>query len=233
MTGHANGKVVLWGLERGEKLATVQRNEANIWAVAFLGDPDRFAVASHDWRVTLWDVRQPSAPLSVLESHDNAVQALAVAPGRRLLASGSADKTVQLWDLKSLKRKRTYRGQRDFITALAFSQDGKRLAGSALDGRIRLWSTLSRRTLRLLRGHKGKVEDLAFSPSGTLLASAGEDGTVRLWNLNRRNSSRMLTGHIGGATTLAFAPNGQQLASAGANGKVRLWAMPPAKIAKD
>ncbi|MEE8296366.1 MAG: serine/threonine-protein kinase [Hyphomicrobium sp.] len=233
LTGHANGKVVLWGLERGEKLATVQRNEANIWAVAFLGDPDRFAVASHDWKVTLWDVRQPSAPLSVLEGHDNAVQALAVAPGRRLLASGSADKTVRLWDLKSLKRKRTYRGQRDFITALAFSQDGKRLAGSALDGRIRVWSTLSRRTLRLLRGHKGKVEDLAFSPSGTLLASAGEDGTVRLWNLNRRNSSRTLTGHIGGATALAFAPNGQQLASAGANGKVRLWAMPPAKIAKD
>ncbi|MES0384957.1 MAG: serine/threonine-protein kinase [Hyphomicrobium sp.] len=233
LTGHANGKVVLWGLERGEKLATVQRNEANIWAVAFLGDPDRFAVASHDWRVTLWDVRQQSAPLSVLEGHDNAVQALAVAPGRQLLASGSADKTVRLWDLKSLKRKRTYRGQRDFITALAFSQDGKRLAGSALDGRIRLWSTLSRRTLRLLRGHKGKVEDLAFSPSGTLLASAGEDGTVRLWNLNRRNSSHTLTGHIGGATALAFAPNGQQLASAGANGKVRLWAMPPAKIAKD
>ncbi len=233
LTGHANGKVVLWGLERGEKLATVQRNEANIWAVAFLGDPDRFAVASHDWKVTLWDVHQPSAPLSVLEGHDNAVQALAVAPGRGLLASGSADKTVRLWDLKSLKRKRTYRGQRDFITALAFSHNGKRLAGSALDGRIRVWSALSRRMLRLLRGHKGKVEDLAFSPSGTLLASAGEDGTVRLWNLNRRNSSHTLTGHIGGATALAFAPNGQQLASAGANGKVRLWAMPPAKIAKD
>lgn len=233
LTGHANGKVGLWDLERGQKLATVQRNEANIWAVAFLGDPDRFAVASHDWKVTLWDVRQPSAPLNVLEGHDNAVQALAVAPGRRLLASGSADKTVRLWDLESLKRKRTYRGQRDFITALAFSHNGKRLAGSALDGRIRVWWTSSRRTLRLLRGHKGKVEDLAFSPSGTLLASASEDGTVRLWNLSRRNSSRVLTGHMGGATALAFAPGGQQLASAGANGKVRVWAMPPAKIAKD
>lgn len=233
LTGHANGKVGLWDLERGEKLATVQRNEANIWAVAFLGEADRFAVASHDWKVTLWDVRHPSAPLSVLEGHDNAVQALAVAPDRRLLASGSADKTVRLWNLDSLKRKRTYRGQRDFITAVAFSQNGKRLAGGALDGRIRVWSTSSRRTLRLLRGHKGKVEDLAFSPSGTLLASASEDGTVRLWNLDRRNSSRALTGHMGGATALAFAPSGQQLASASANGKVRLWAMPQAKIAKD
>lgn len=233
LTGHANGKVGLWDLERSEKLATVQRNEANIWAVAFMGDDNQFAVASHDWKVALWDARQPSAPLDVLEGHNNAVQALAVAPGRRLLASGSADKTVRLWDLKSLKRKRTYRGQRDFITALAFSHNGKLLAGGALDGRIRVWSTLSRRTLRLFSGHKEQVKDLAFSPSGKLLASASGDGAVRLWNLNRRNSSRVLTGHLGGATALAFAPNGQQLASAGANGEVRLWTMPPAKLAKE
>ncbi|MDP1911302.1 MAG: protein kinase, partial [Hyphomicrobium sp.] len=35
LTGHANGKVVLWDIDRAEKIATVQRNEANIWAVAF------------------------------------------------------------------------------------------------------------------------------------------------------------------------------------------------------
>ncbi len=233
LTGHANGKVGLWDLERALKLATVQRNEASIWAVAFMGDPDRFAAASHDWKVTLWDVNQPSAPLHVLEGHENAVQALAFAPDGQLLASGSADKTVQLWNLESLKRKRTYRGQRDFITALAFSSNGKMLAGGALDGRIRVWSTSSRRTFRRLRSHKGKVEDLAFSPSGNLLASASQDGTVRLWDLNRRRSSHALTGHVGGATALAFAPNGEQLASAGANGNVRLWTMPPAKIAKE
>ena len=233
LTGHANGKIELWDLERTQKLTTVQRNEASIWAVAFMGQSDRFAAASHDWKVTLWDVRQPSEPLNVLEGHENAVQALAVAPGRGLLASGSADRTVRLWDMASLKRKRTYRGQRDFITALAFSNNGKMLAGGALDGRIRVWSTLSRRTLRLLRGHRGKVDDLAFSPSGNLLASASGDGTVRLWNLKRRSFSRTLPGHIGGATALAFTPNGQQLASADANGELRVWAMPPAKLAKE
>lgn len=232
-TGHADGKVVLWDLNRAEKLATLQRNEANIWAVVFAGDASRIAVASHDWKVALWDASQPAAPLHVFDGHENAVQALAYSPQLMALASGSADETVRLWDLRTLSLKRRYRGHRDFVTAVAFSHSGKLLASGALDGRIRIWSALSSRRLRSLRGHKGRVADVAFSPSGNLLASAGEDGTVRLWDLRRGRTVRALTGHTGGATAVAFAPDGQHLATAGENGQVRLWALPLAQLAKD
>ncbi|MFA6141403.1 MAG: serine/threonine-protein kinase, partial [Hyphomicrobium sp.] len=163
LTGHANGKVVLWDLDRAEKIATVQRNEANIWAVAFTGDPDRFAAASHDWKVTLWDARQSAAPLQVLDGHENSVQSLAYSPQRLLLASGSADKTVRVWNLDTLDLKRSYRGPRDFVTSVAFSPSGKLLAAGALDGRIQVWSVLSSRRLRALSGHRGRVADIAFS----------------------------------------------------------------------
>ncbi|MCZ7595845.1 MAG: serine/threonine protein kinase [Hyphomicrobium sp.] len=226
LTGHANGKVVLWDIDRAEKLATVQRNEANIWAVAFTGDPDRFATASHDWKVTLWDARQAAAPLQVLDGHENAVQSLAYSPQQLLLASGSADKTVRVWSLDTLTLKRAFRGPRDFVTSVAFSHSGKLLAAGALDGRIQIWSVMSSRRLRALSGHRGCVADLAFSPSGDELASAGEDGTVRLWDLRRGRVVRALTGHVGGATAVAFAPDGQHLASAGVDGRVRLWAIP-------
>jgi len=233
LTGHADGKVVLWDLQRAEKLATVRRNEANVWAVVFVGDGNRFATASHDWSVALWDARQPSAPLHVFDGHENAVQALAFSPKRMTLASGSADKTVRLWDLKTLSLKRKYRGHRDFVTALAFSHNGRVLAAGALDGRIRVWSALSSRRLRSLNGHKGRVADIAFSPTGNVLASAGDDGTVRVWDLRRGRTVRALTGHTGGATAVAFAPDGQHLASGGENGRVRLWSMPLAQLAKE
>jgi serine/threonine protein kinase len=233
LTGHANGKVVLWDIDKAEKIATVHRNEANIWSVAFTGDPDRFATASHDWKVTLWDARQPSAPLTVLDGHENAVQALAYAPQQLLLASGSADKTVRVWNLDTLSLKRSYSGPRDFITSLAFSNSGKLLAAGALDGRIHIWSVLSSRRLRGLAGHRGRVADVAFSPSGDELASAGEDGTVRLWNLPRGRITRALTGHVGGATVVAFAPDGQHLISAGVDGRVRVWAIPLGPIARE
>ena len=233
LTGHANGKVVLWDIDKAEKIASVQRNEANIWAVAFTGDPDRFATASHDWKVTLWDARQPSAPVQVFDGHENAVQALAYAPQQLMLASGSADRTVRLWNLDTLSLKRSYSGPRDFVTSLAFSQNGKLLAAGALDGRIHVWSVLSSRRLRALSGHRGRVADVAFSPSGDQLASAGEDGTVRLWDLPRGRIARALTGHVGGATSVAFAPDGQHLVTAGVDGRVRLWALPIGPIARE
>lgn len=233
LTGHANGKVVLWDIDKAEKIATVHRNEANIWSVAFTGDPNRFATASHDWKVTLWDARQPSAPLAVLDGHENAVHALAYAPQQLLLASGSADRTVRLWSLDTLSLKRNYSGPRDFVTSLAFSNNGKQLAAGALDGRIHLWSIASSRRLRALTGHRGRVADVAFSPSGDQLASAGEDGTVRLWTLPRGRIARALTGHVGGATVVAFAPDGQHLISAGVDGRLRLWGIPIGPIARE
>ncbi|HUJ38060.1 MAG TPA: serine/threonine-protein kinase [Hyphomicrobium sp.] len=233
LTGHANGKTVLWDLEHAAKVVTVQRNEANIWAVTFTGDATRFATASHDWKVTLWDANQPAAPLHVFDGHENAVQALAYSPQQFLLASGGADKTVRLWDLQTLSEKRTYRGERDFVTAVAFSHSGRALAGGSLDGRIDVWSINSSRRMRSLTGHKGRISDVAFSPGEDLLASASEDGTVRVWDIRRGRILRALSGHTGGATAVAFAPDGQHLVSAGANGMMRFWAAPLAQLATD
>jgi WD40 repeat protein len=233
LTGHANGKTVLWDLDHASKVATVQRNEANIWAVAFTGDATRFATASHDWKVTLWDAAAPGAPLHVFDGHENAVQALAYSPQLFLLASGGADKAVRLWDLQTLSEKRAFRGQRDFVTALAFSHSGRTLAGGALDGRVDVWSTNYSRRMRSLTGHKGRVFEVAFSPSEDMLASASEDGTVRVWDIKHGRILRALSGHAGGATAVAFAPDGQHLASAGANGMMRFWTTPLAQLATD
>jgi serine/threonine protein kinase len=233
LTSHANGKAALWDLETAQRIATFQRNDAGLSAVAFAGAPTRVATASQDGTIALWDAAQPAAPLHVFERHDKPVEALAYTPKRSLLLSGSADKTVRLWDLPRLRQKRRYRGLRDTVSAVAFSRNGRLIAGGALDGRIRVWSALSSRRLRRLTGHKGRVAALAFAPHAKMLASAGSDGTVRLWDLKRGRTLRALTGHTGGATEVAFAPNGQRLATAGENGVVRVWAMPLAQLAKD
>lgn len=232
LTSHGNGRIVLWDLDRAEKLSSFRANEASVWSVTFAGSPERFAAAGHDWKLSLWDTRNPTAPAHVFDGHESAVQAVAFTPRGPYLASGGADRTVRLWNIDTLDQSRTYKGHKDFVTSLAFSDDGKLLASAGLDGSIRLWSTTSRRLQRVLSGHKGRVASLAFAPSGDLLASASEDGTLRLWNFKRGRTARALLGHAGPVRAVAFSPDGTRLASSGDDGTIKIWGMDTVRQAR-
>jgi WD40 repeat protein len=228
LTGHATGEIVLWDIERAEKISTFKRNDAEVWSLVFAGRDDRFAASGHDWKVALWDTANTATPIQVIDAHDSAAQAVAFAetPDGPRLASGGADKLVKLWNLETLDQVRTYRGHRDFITSLAFSPSGKTLASSGLDGSIRVWSTSSSRLVRRLYGHRGRVGAMAFSPTGDELVSAGADGQVRIWDVSRGRTARTILGGSGAVKAVDFSPDGARIASAGDDGVVRLWANP-------
>ena len=236
VVGHQDGTVTLWDLDRGQRLRTFKRNDALVWSVTFAGEPQRVLSAGHDWTVALWDQRREAGPLHLFEGHDNAVQAVAFASrsssngggngggnGAGLIATGSADKTVKLWNAADFTLIRTYRGHRDFVGALAFSGDGGQLASASFDKTIKVWSTAESGNSRTLRGHKGRVTSVAFSPDGQSLASASEDGTVRLWEWRRGRVVRTLAGHSGGVRAAVFSPDGKSVATAGEDGTIRLW----------
>ena len=72
--------------------------------------------------------------------HRNTVLCLAFDPSGRVLASGSIDKTVILWDVPAFQPRRTVlRGHTGDVRALAFSPNGHSLATTGGDGSIRLW----------------------------------------------------------------------------------------------
>ena len=229
LLGQTDGTVALYDLDRGTQLGQYKRNDAEIWSVAFLDTPDRFAAGGHDYATAVWDARAATAPQFLLEGHENAVQAVAFSTAGPWVATGSADKTVRLYDTDSHDLIRIYKGPKDFVTALAFSPDGKALAVASLDGAIRIYSTGSLRLMRQLTGHKSRVGALAFSPDGTILASAADEGIVRLWDAKRGRTIRSLGGHGGGAKAVSFSPDGTRLASGGTDGMIRLWSVPPVK----
>ena len=223
VTGHKSGRIAVWDLELGIRLQDLKRNEAEIHAVAFAGMPDHVLAAGHDWKLALFNVRAPIPPMHVFEGHESAVQTVAFSAPRSLIASGSADRTVRLWNAETFEPGPVLRGHQDFVTALAFAADGRMLASGDLAGTVRIWSMTTRRAQRSIRAHKGGITAIAYSPDAHWLATAGRDGLVKLWDMVRQRPPRVFSGHEGEVRALSFAPEGTTLASAGADGTLRFW----------
>jgi WD40 repeat protein len=105
---------------------------------------------------------------------------VAISPDGSTMATGSADWTVQLWDLPTKKRRAILEGHNGAVYCMAFSSDSKRLATGSGDETVRLWDVQTGLQHTTLLGHQSGVTALAFSPDDKTLASAGRDDPVRL-----------------------------------------------------
>jgi WD40 repeat protein len=222
LTGHKGGAIVLWDLERAERLALFRHQQAPISALAFTGDGDHFAAASQTNAVALFDVRAPAQPAAVFQGQDGG-RVIASARRSELLATAAGqDAGIRLWRTDTHSLARHWRVHSELPSALEMAPGGRRIASGSTTGAVRVWSTSSSRPQRSFKAHEGRVTSLAFAPNDRLLASAGEDGQVKLWDLRSGRPPRVLN-HAGGVRSVAFSADGRNLLSAGQDGVIRVW----------
>jgi WD40 repeat protein len=79
------------------------------------------------------------AELVVQTGHVDGVSSVAFSPDGMILASGSFDNTVKLWDVLTGTELCTLKGHSDLVFSLAFSPSGKTLASGGTDSTVKLW----------------------------------------------------------------------------------------------
>jgi hypothetical protein len=105
-----------------------------------------------------------------------------------MLASGSTDKTVKIWEVDSGSLINSF-GNHDssLYGSVAFSPDEKTLALAAYSSTIELWEASAGQRIRSLKDHNESVSSVAFSPDGKTLASGSHDGTIKIWGTGAGN----------------------------------------------
>jgi WD40 repeat protein len=151
-----------------------------------------------------------------------AIDALAVSPNGKLIASGGWNPVIRLWDAATGKEVRQLGNLGQGVDCLVFTPNGKTLVSAGRDETVRLWEVATGKEIhRLPKG--GTVA--ALSADGKLLATGGWDKTIHLWDVPSGRKLRSFPVPHRGISSLAFSPKGRLLVSGGAydDGTIRLW----------
>ena len=85
-----------------------------------------------DKQIRHWRIGGDGKQLRTGGGHGDEIFKIALTPDGKTLATGSADKSVRLWESEKLANVKTLTGLTDFVYAIAFSSDGKRIAARRL-----------------------------------------------------------------------------------------------------
>ena len=113
--------------------------------------------------------------IGTLKEHTNYVSSVAFNYDGTMLASGSWDKTIKLWNINTNECVVTLGGHRGPVYSVAFNTDGKLLASGSDDDTIKLWDILTMTCMKTLEEHTDCVWSIVFNGDGKMLASACGD----------------------------------------------------------
>ena len=146
--------------------------------------------------------------------HDKEVLAVAFSPDGKRAVTGSADKSVRIFEIPSGKQLFRLTGHESPVLSAVFSGDGARILTLADDTTCRLWDSQSGKAVATLKDSAGQPWLCRFSPDGGRVVTIAADKSPNLWDSQSGRALATLSGHPGAVLLANFSSDGKRLVTA-------------------
>ncbi|HEY9599911.1 MAG TPA: WD40 repeat domain-containing protein, partial [Cyanophyceae cyanobacterium] len=245
MVSGGNDRIItIRHLKTGRIIRTFTGHTNSIYSLCLSPDGQTLVSGGRDTTLKIWDFstvnKYSSISLArrvigdglkdILTGHSDSINCISMSPDGQIIASGSEDNTIKVWNLLTRECLATLEGHEAGVKAVIISADGQLLVSGSADHAIKLWQLpdninepICPDPIYTLTGHTDWVKCLALSPDGKVLASGSQDKTIKLWQLETAELKTTFVGHWGEVNGIAISPNGQMLTSCSWDETIRLW----------
>lgn len=225
-----NNIIRLWNAVTSEFLGDLHEHTATVTALCWSLNGLQLATGSADNTIILWDTSDITLSskyniIKKLKGHKNNVTSIAWNPqNSNILASGSQDKTIKIWNLTKGKVQRTLTGHTSWITNIEWSPRGDQLLSASYDTTIRLWDGNTGKLIETFTGHKNWVTSISWNYGGTMIVSGSADRTVKVWNIETGEVLSTFVNHQDRITCVSWnTVNEDRIMSGSQDGSIKLW----------
>jgi pre-mRNA-processing factor 19 len=222
-TGSADHTVKIWSSQdSGDKPRhTISLHSGEIVSLSLHATNEYIVSASADRTWAIHNIETGQSLLQVSEPDDSPLTCAMLHPDGMILATGTADDLVRIWDLKEQKNIATFRGHKGAICDLKFSENGYYLATAAQDNILKLWDLRGPKNINSLK-LESSVVALDYDLSGKYLAAA-MGSEIRVFTGKNLEHVRTFADHTQTVTGVKWGANAQFLASTSMDRSLKFW----------
>jgi pleiotropic regulator 1 len=159
----------------------------------------------------------------VISGHLGWVRSIAFDPTNEWFVTGSADRTIKVWDTASGQLRLTLTGHIEQVTGLAVSDRHPYMFSCGLDKQVKCWDLEQNKVMRNYHGHLSGVYSLALHPKLDILATGGRDATCRVWDMRTKVQIFALGGHEDNVSAILMQGTDPQIITGSHDKTIKLW----------